>query len=580
VPAAASKNAPLGISSARVPSPKGVAQVRLLTSRRADAIVEAGVGAACHPLERSLVRLGVAGALLAFVVLAGLRAWTTPLFSPPDEASHYGYAVVLSSGGLPTVTTPIPTDGVPRLRAVLARRDEAHRTVWTANHPPLFYALMAAPVRVGVLIGHPLGGLRAARLLSVAIAAVGIILLALLVGELVPGRPELVVAAAGVTAIVPSFVAVSGLLYNDSLAFATSTAALLAAVRFLVRGPSRARLALVAVSASLAALTRASGLVVAAIVVVAVLVGVWRDVRLGGRRPVLAAVWQAGLVGMAVAVTAGWFYLRNYRLYGDFTGASALFQQFRRASPGSVLDVVRVRGYWISQAKRFWDSTYDQTVTSGSAVHRVWWVGTLPTLGLAILAARRLGRIASRPGGIGGVPRAARHALRHALCHGDPRRVALAVLVGLLVLLEVLLAQFTSGGGGSHIRYLFPDIVILALGAALGLAALPGGRRGLPTVALLGAAIPINLWLLDVSLWAMVRPPGGHGAFRLALAAAGLPPEPLLVLVPCAVLLAAAVALQALALWALGRRDLAARPAPPAALGFDGSPPLVFEPSG
>jgi hypothetical protein len=176
--------------------------------------------------ERSLVRLGLAGAMLTFVVLAGLNAWTTPLFAQPDEASHYGYALLVSSGRLPTVTTPIPTEGVPELRALLGPRDQAHRSVWTANHPPLFYAVMAAPVRVGVLIGHPLGALRAARMLSVAIAAAGILLLALLVRELVPGRPELMVAAAGVAAIVPSFVAVAGLLYNDSLAFATSTAAL------------------------------------------------------------------------------------------------------------------------------------------------------------------------------------------------------------------------------------------------------------------------------------------------------------------------------------------------------------------
>jgi hypothetical protein len=155
----------------------------------------------------------------------------------------------------------------------------------------------------------------------------------------------------------------------------------------------------------------------------------------------------------------------------------------------------------------------------------------------------------------------------------------MVLLVGLLVLLEGMLAQFVSGGGGPHIRYLFPDIAILALAAALGLASLPGGRRGLPTVALLGAAVAINLWLLDVRLWALVRPPGGHGAFGRALAAAGLPPEPLVVLAPCALLLAAALALQAFALWALGSHDFAARPAPPAALGFEESPPLVLGPS-
>ncbi len=511
--------------------------------------------------ERSLVRLGLGGAMLTFVVLAGLNAWTTPLFAQPDEASHYGYALLVSSGRLPTVTTPIPTEDVPELRALLGPRDQAHRSVWTANHPPLFYAVMAAPVRVGVLTGHPLGALRAARMLSVAIAAAGILLLALLVRELVPGRPELMVAAAGVAAIVPSFVAVAGLLYNDSLAFATSTAALLAGVRFLVRGPSRGRLGMVAVTASLAALTRASGLVVVGIVGLAVLAAVWRQRRAAGlpwRRAALGAFGWGSVVGAAVLASAGWFYLRNLSLYGDLTGASALFDMFKRTSPGSVLEVVRVRSYWINQAKRFWDSTFDHEITSGSAAHKVWWVGVLPTVGFAVFAGRRLGRL-WRPGRLGSLPRR------------DPRWVAAALLVAMLVLLDAMLAQFISGGGGPHIRYLFPDLAIIALAAAIGLASLPGGRRGLPAIALLGVALPVNLWLLDLQLWALVRPRDGEGAFRTALTAAGLPARPLLVLVPAAALLAAALALQALALWSLGSRDLAPRPAPP-------EPPLVPEP--
>ena len=545
-----------------------------LLSRRAEAPVEEGVA---HPPRTPFVRLGVAGAVLTFLVLAGLHAWTTPLFSPPDEASHYGYALLLSSGRLPTITTQIPTDGVPQLRARMERRDKVHRTVWTANHPPLYYALMAAPVRIGILAGHPMAGLRLARLLSVAIGAVGIVLLALLIGELVTGRPELVVAAAGVTAVVPSFVANSAWFYNDSLGFVTSTAALLAGVRFLVRGPSRGRLALVAVTAALAALTRASGLVVTAIVVVAVLVGVWRHGRVAGRRPVTAAVWQAGLVAAAVAVTSGWFYLRNYGLYGDFTGATALFDQFHRVSPGSVLDVARVRGYWINQAKRFWDSSYDLRVTSGNRVHKVWWVGALPTLGVVVFALRRLGRFAWRQAGIRDVPGPPPGGAGGAAGARGARRVALVLLAGLLVLLELLLVKFTSSGGGPHIRYLFPDMTVLALGAALGLASLPGGRRGLPTVAMLSAAVAINLWLLHVLLWATVRPPGGRGVFKAALAGAGLPADPLVVLALCGLLLAAALALQALALWALGRRD--DLPASSAALEFDESPMVVTPPA-
>jgi hypothetical protein len=309
--------------------------------------------------------------------------------------------------------------------------------------------------------------------------------------------------------------------------------------------------------------------VVVGIVGLAVLVAVWREARragLPGRRASLAAVGQAAVVGAAVVAGAGWFYLRNYRLYGDFTGATVLFHQFQRTSPGSVLEVVRARSYWINQAKRFWDSTFDHQITSGSPAHKVWWVGAPPTIGFAVFAARRLGR-------------------RGAALGRDPRWIAAGLLVGMLVLLDGMLAQFISGGGGPHIRYLFPDLAIITLAAAIGLASLPGGRRGLPAIALLGVGLPINLWLLDLQLWALVRPAGGQGAFRTALTAAGLPPRPLLVLVPSALLLAAALALQALALWSLGRRDLAARPAPPEPphphepLALDRPASVAFEPS-
>jgi hypothetical protein len=318
---------------------------------------------------------------------------------------------------------------------------------------------------------------------------------------------------------------------------------------------------MVAVTASLAALTRASGLVVVGIVGLAVLAAVWRQRRASGlprRGAALGAVGWGSVVGAAVLASAGWFYLRNLSLYGDLTGASVLFDMFKRSSPGSVLEVVRVRSYWINQAKRFWDSTFDHEITSGSAAHEVWWVGALPTVGFAVFAGRRLWRLWP-PGRLG------------SLLRRDPRFIAAGLLVGMLVLLDAMLAQFISGGGGPHIRYLFPDLAIIALAAAIGLASLPGGRRGLPAIVLLGVALPINLWLLDLQLWALVRPQDGQGAFRTALTAAGLPARPLLVLVPAAVLLAAALALQALALWSLGRRELTPRPAAP-------EPPMVSEP--
>src|SRR6266545_4530174 len=139
--------------------------------------------------ERGLVRLGVVGAILAFVMLAMLYVYATPTYRPPDEASHVAYARELGHGRLPTLETPLSSGGDPRLRRLLSGRDAQHRTIWTANHPPLYYALAALPF---------------------------------LVLQLAPGQPQLAVAATGLVALVPSFIGTSATVYNDSLAFLTS----------------------------------------------------------------------------------------------------------------------------------------------------------------------------------------------------------------------------------------------------------------------------------------------------------------------------------------------------------------------
>ena len=107
--------------------------------------------------ERRAVGLGLAGVLLAFVVLAALHAVTVPPFLPADERSHTAYALLVAQGRLPTLTTPAP----------LLRSPGVGPRIYTANHPPLYYALVAAPLRLGLAGGHPMAGFAAARLLTV-----------------------------------------------------------------------------------------------------------------------------------------------------------------------------------------------------------------------------------------------------------------------------------------------------------------------------------------------------------------------------------------------------------------------------
>jgi hypothetical protein len=135
------------------------------------------------------LRLGVGGAVLAFVMLAALWLYV-PTYQPTDEASHVAYARELSHGRLPAIDTPISSDGDARLARMLRRRDAPHRTIWTANHPPLYYALVAVPLRIGIDTAHPVRGVHAARVLSVGLSALGLVALAYVVLQLAPAGPS------------------------------------------------------------------------------------------------------------------------------------------------------------------------------------------------------------------------------------------------------------------------------------------------------------------------------------------------------------------------------------------------------
>lgn len=462
-----------------------------------------------------MIRVGVGGAVLAFVMLSMVWLYQ-PTYRPTDEASHVAYARELGHGRLPTIDSPMSGVGDPRLARVLGSRDAVHRTIWTANHPPLYYALAAVPLRIAEVTGHPIRGVMAARLLSIGLSSLGLVALTFVVLQLVPGRPQLAVAATGLAALLPSFINMSAVVYNDSLAFLTSTCALAASVVLVVRGPSAARLAAVAATVSLAALTRASGLLVAGVAGLAVLVAVWRSSEGGTLHRLANAALGVSVVVVAVAAAAGWFYLRNRMLYGDITGSAALLERFGRVPGGTVPRLLVDPGFWRSQQQRLWGVTTNLPGSGGRLSRQLWLLGLLPLAGLLFAGARWIGRMirgAARP---------------------DPgRAIAGALCVLLLGLLELSLAQFVSRGGGAHVRYLFPGMAAIGLAAAVGLAALPGGRRGCPAVAMLAVMSVANLWVR----WRY-------------LGVIGVSDQPDL-LVAAVPLLLVGLGLQALALWRL-----------------------------
>jgi hypothetical protein len=502
--------------------------------------------------QRRAVRLGVAGAMLAFLTIAGVQAVAIRPYLPPDELYHVGYAATVLDGRLPTLTTPVPAGRVPLMPA-----DGRPRRVYVANHPPLFYAVTAVPLWFGERLSAPRAGFLAARLLSAALAAVGLALVAWLALLLVPARPRVAVGAAWLAALLPGLPHVSAFVYNDGLGFLAATAALVAAVVVIRRGPSPARLAALAAAAAAAALTRAPGLAMVAVAAAAATAGV----LLHARRPPLRRAMLGAAAGALVAGVAGGsatgFYLRNRSLYGSLTGAAYNQRLFRFAPQDHVLELLGSPAYPLRLYDGLWTWTRFNlprvpALPALVAVPRV--LALAAVAGLAVAAAGRL-RGPDRPAG------------------GDLAAAAAWTLaVGWGAGVYVMVASYDGHGGHTHPRYLLPGVAVLAVAAALGLDRLPGARRGLwvwgPTAAQL--ALTGVAWAGFVTAL-RGRRPGSPADLLRAIAGLledGGAPWPWMVLALAAFLVAAALALLGTAL-ALTRPPAGDRPPPD---GLQGDP--------
>lgn len=486
---------------------------------------------------------GVAAAGVAFASLALLTTFTNRPFHSVDERQHVAYALEVARGHLPTLSTPVrpdlpgmaglavrcptpapdlspqprPSVAPPLARTVADTRGTTSRAgpgavggsraarvrppprrpptgcprqlaaslvIYTANHPPLFYVLEAAPLRLGEAVGAPIGGLIAARVVNIAVGALGLAAAAGLVLLLAPRRADLAVATAGLVGLCGLYADLAGQVYNDVLAVATITAALAAAVAIAIRGPSPGRLVLVCAATLAAAASRASGLEVAGLIAPAVGLAVgWH--RAARRAPVAAAAAGAGaalLVVGTVAAGIGWFYLRNLSLYGDLTGADVVSRMFTvRPVPWATALV----------SGPFWSAVYRgcfgrlSLVTGNARLAARAVLLAVPT-GLVLAAARVGTRRATRA-------RAARERPGDGAVVAGPGgppvggRIVVWTLIGAHVALVVVtFLWYVNDGGAAFTRYLFPVLPEAALVFATALAAFPAARLGLPTAAALG----------------------------------------------------------------------------------------------
>ena len=502
---------------------------------------------------RTWERVGLPLLLAMFVALGASYAVITPVFEVSDELWHYPMVKTLADGnGLPVqdaanpgpwrqegsqpplyyalmalATAWIDTRDMDAVRWVNPHADNGLITADGNNNIVIHTYREAWPWQGTVL------AVRLIRLLSVLLGAATVYFTYRLALEVQPGQPWLALAAAGCVAFTPMFVFVSASVNNDNLAITFSAAALWIMARWLRKPAARPwwQYALMGFVLGGAALSKSSALGLWALAGAAL---VFSEVRRrttllrdagqadDGRQtlrttfiiskapPSLLGKGDGGLgltviallitFGVATAVS-GWWFLRNYQLYGDWLGWSAFLETVgARPRPATLL---QLWGERVGFVQAYWG------LFGGVSVPMPAWTYAVLN-GLAALAAAGLAWAGARA-------LAARKV--------DLTQLALwALLAGWVALIFVGLIRWTSLTWASQGRLIFPAISVIGVLAAFGWSR---WWRGLPWLAVgfmaaLTAAAPFTVIgphyrppaaLTDAQLTAIQFPVnGGEGA--------------------------------------------------------------------
>lgn len=425
-----------------------------------------------------------------FVIAGAVYSVSSPFMEVSDEVRHYAMLEHLAQGnGLPV-------------------QDPDNRGFYEqeGSQPPLYYALMALfaqpfdrsdfyalaqfnphgrlgradttnnwnqlihtdaerfPWRGAVLV------MQLIRLLGVAMGAVTVTCAWLLAKELIdagnPRREWIALLAASLVAFNPMFVFISASVNNDTLATALSSVGLVLGARLVKRGVTPAGALALGTVLGCAALTKSSALALVTVIPAALAFVAWLRWR-GSAAPAgwpapLRALAPALLVALPVALIAGWWYVRNQALYGDFTGTAMMAQI---AGPRERLPtLLELIGEWDGFRKAYWGLFGAVNIPMADwiylALDAVW---IMAGLGLALASLRRL------------------HAWRQAgLSAITPRDIAALMCLGALAVALAALARWTSITLASQGRLLFPLITVIAGFTAIGLA---------------------RFWIVDLGFW-------------------------------------------------------------------------------
>ena len=300
-------------------------------------------------LNKDAGKRGVVVITAVFCLLGLVYSVVIPLFEAPDEVWHFFFINEMATTGRMPVQ---PTEG---------------QDVWLreSGQPPLYHLLaaaLAAPLDTGAFPGfvrfnpdHPfvtnysqseapnlfihtraeafpwsgaVWAVHLARLLSVAFGALALVGVWRVTRAIAPDAPGLALLATAVTAFNPAFIYISSVVNNDAAVAATSTWVLWLSIR-LAKGKTTWKSELgLGILLGLAFLSKLSALALLGVIALALGLRFWNNYSKNKRKSASISVYLRPLFSSGILITgtavliSGWWYLRNWRLYGDPLGWS------------------------------------------------------------------------------------------------------------------------------------------------------------------------------------------------------------------------------------------------------------------
>jgi 4-amino-4-deoxy-L-arabinose transferase-like glycosyltransferase len=467
--------------------------------------------------NEQLGKWAIGGIILTFLILGAVYSVVIPLFEAPDEIWHYSFVKHLADGhGLPCLTSSkkdvwLREGGQPplyyfvaaMLTAPIDTNDFPGYVRFNKAHPNITPGSSSSDVNVFIHTdaerfpyrGSPLA-VHLIRLLSVLWGAVAVVGTYALGRQLFPRHPSLALSAAALCAFNPQFIFISSVVNNDSLVTALATLVLYLAVRLAQGRESRWQLfgisrghsvglpnllgmqrdkpqqvgdsgllltptpkdprwqtaAWLGLALGGALLSKMSAPALLPLCLLALSLAWWRD------RDWRALVTRAGLVyGLALAV-AGWWYARNWLIYGDPLAWEMWTSDIAaRVPPPTLVDLL---GEFWPAVQSFWAVFGWTNLFAGKGVYFVVAaLGAAATIGLVRFAIGRMRR-------------------RSAADEGESAGL---LLVGCwFLIIFASLVQYMRTTPASQGRLLFPAIAAVAVLMALGLGHLVSARwRGM-----------------------------------------------------------------------------------------------------